>query len=179
MPFNALALYFRVVFKLPTLVTSNITFQKILIIFHRFQKIKAAFPPMVFFVLAKDFLESFSNRSFSSSIYRSKNLMSNVLKFNRSSIILFVNRWFERTKSQKYVDIFISACSWKPFVAYFIFRRFSSLWKYLKPPKNLGSWQNTVFVGLLKFCKSFCCAVPKSEAKSNSTPVLVINIAHF
>ena len=122
------------------------------------------------------FLEPFLHRFFSSPKSLVKIWWTVVwVKLRFSPIILSTNdlnaqdpgfcRHFQRFLKLK-------AFSW------FIFNRLPSFWKCLKPPKNLGSWQNTISVGLLKFSKSFRCTVPKSVARPDSPPLLEI-VTHF
>ena len=65
MPFHALTLGFQVTLKHPNLVTGNDTFQKMGIIFSRFQKVNALVPPYVLLVLHEisqnQFLADFSH----------------------------------------------------------------------------------------------------------------------
>ena len=80
-------------------------------------------------------------------------------KFNSVPIILSVNRWSACRRSWDYVDICISSWKQRPSAMRFIFSWLPSFYKCLKPPKHLGHWQNTVSIGLPKFCKCFHCTV--------------------
>lgn len=60
-----------------------------------------------------------------------------------------------------------------------VYLKSNILWKCVKLPKNLSSWEHSISVGLPKFVKSFHCTLPKYEAKLDSTPLLKIDITYF
>ena len=98
-------------------------------------------------------------------------------KFNSVPIILSVNRWSACRRSWDYVDICISSWKQRPSAMRFIFSWLPSFYKCLKPPKHLGHWQNTVSIGLPKFCKCFHCTVSNFEAKPECKPLLEICVS--
>lgn len=134
-----------------------------MVIFNQIQKVEKTFLPDILPVL----LKVFWTRSCADFAYH-QFIGQNLINDN-------FTRWSEQTSS-RILSIFSSVHQDEGLPL----RGLSySFWKYRKPPKNLGSWQNTISVDQLKINESFRSTMLNSVTNPDSMSMLEIDANHF